>query len=90
MAGTAGLVPRVAAATEAERQVHVLAVLRRFRYVTLTRSEKGLVIRYLQHTGGYSRQQLGRFIARYRTRAPLGQRKPPTPASMDAIPTLTS
>lgn len=78
LAGTAGLSPQVAAATEAERQAHVLAILRRFHYVTLKRSEKGLVIRYLVHTGGYSHQHLTRLIARYRTRSSLGQRKRPT------------
>jgi len=78
LAGTAGLAPQVAAATEAERQAHVLAVLRRLHYLTLKRSGKGLVIRYLVHTSGYSRQHLTRLIARFRARVPLGQRKAPT------------
>lgn len=78
LAGTAGLDPQPAATTEAGRQTHVLAVLRQFHYVTLPRGHKGLVLRYLLHTSGYSRQHLTRLIARYRKRAPLGQRKPPT------------
>ena len=78
LAGTAGMAPQVAAATEAACQAHVLAVLRRFRYVTLKRAQKGLVMRYLVHTSGYSRQHLTRLIARFRTHVPLGQRKAPT------------
>lgn len=45
LAGTAGLEPQVAAGPEAQRQAHVLSVLRRFRYPALTRAQKGLVIR---------------------------------------------
>ncbi|HEX7324680.1 MAG TPA: hypothetical protein VF292_04915 [Rhodanobacteraceae bacterium] len=78
LAGTAGMDPQPAATTEAGRQAHVLAVLRQFHYATLPRADKGLVLRYLRHTSGYSRQHLTRLIARYRARVPLGQRKPPT------------
>jgi hypothetical protein len=52
--------------TEAQRQAHVLSVLRRFSYATLTRGQKGLVIRYLLATSGYSRQHLTRLIAQFR------------------------
>jgi transposase InsO family protein len=78
LAGTAGLATQVAAGTEAQRQAHVLSVLQRFRYATLSRTERGLVIRYLLHTSGYSRQHLTRLIARFREHAPLGQRRTPT------------
>ncbi len=77
LAGTAGLEPQVAAGTEAQRQAHVLSVLLRFRYPSLTRAQKGLVIRYLLATSGYSRQHLSRLIARCRDHAPLGQRHAP-------------
>lgn len=77
LAGTAGLQPQVGAGTEAQRQAHVLSVLQRFRYHELTRAQKGLVIRYLLATRGYSRQHLSRLIARFREHAPLGQRKAP-------------
>lgn len=77
LAGTAGLDPQVAAGTEAQRQAHVLAVLQRFRYHSLSRAQKGLVIRYLLATSGYSRQHLSRLIARFREHAPLGQRHTP-------------
>lgn len=55
LAGTAGLNPQVVNGTEAQRQAHVLSVLRRFSYATLTRGQKGMVIRYLLATSGYSR-----------------------------------
>lgn len=77
LAGTAGMAPQVAAATEGERQAHVLSVLQRFRYQSLTRAQKGLVTRYLLHTSGYSRQHLARLIARFRAHVPLGQRQAP-------------
>jgi len=38
----------------------------RFRYLTLNKIDKGVVIRYLMKVGGYSRQQVTRLIARYR------------------------
>jgi transposase InsO family protein len=40
--------------------------LARWGYVTLPRSDKGIVTRYLMKISGYSRQQLTRLIARYR------------------------
>ena len=38
----------------------------RFRYLKGSRSDKGIVIRYLMKVSGYSRQQLTRLIAQYR------------------------
>lgn len=78
LAGTAGLAPEVVEATEHKRQQHVAMVLQRFGYRTLRRAQKGLVIRYLLHTSGYSRQHLTRLIARFCAGVPLGQRRPPT------------
>jgi len=40
--------------------------LNRLRYGRLCKKEKGLVLRYLIQLSGYSRQQVTRFIARYR------------------------
>lgn len=40
--------------------------LNRLRYGRLGKKEKGLVLRYLIQLSGYSRQQVTRFIARYR------------------------
>src|SRR3546814_20045482 len=47
------------------------------RYSQLSRRDKGVVVRYLQHTSGYSRQHLVRLIGRFVERKPLGQRKAP-------------
>ena len=76
LAGTAGVAPRVCGG-EAERQGHVQRVLRRFGYAGLSRAHKGVVVRYLQHTSGYSRQHLVRLIGRFLEHAPLGQRRGP-------------
>lgn len=74
--GTAGVSPRVPGG-EADRQAHVRQVLARFNYAGLARRDKGVVVRYLQHTSGYSRQHLVRLISRFVARKPLGQRKAP-------------
>jgi len=76
LAATAGLSPRVAGG-EPERQAHVCRVLGRFGYARLSRRHKGVVVRYLQHTSGYSRQHLVRLIGRFVSHAPLGQRRAP-------------
>lgn len=61
-----------------ERYKHIQSVIRRFRYRSLKRSQKGLLIRYLQHTTGYSRQQLTRLICRASSGQPLRKRyRPP-------------
>jgi transposase InsO family protein len=41
-------------------------VLRRFRYARLKRADRGLIVRYLMRTTGYSRPQLVRLIKRAR------------------------
>jgi hypothetical protein len=51
LAGTAGVSPRVAGG-ESERQAHVRRVLGRFGYAGLSHRDKGVVVRYLQHTSG--------------------------------------
>jgi transposase InsO family protein len=50
-----------------DRYRHIEGVLRRFRYARLKRADKGLVVRYLMRTTGYSRPQLVRLIKRART-----------------------
>lgn len=42
-------------------------VLRRFAYTRLKKPDKGLILRYLERTTGYSRQQLTRIVKRWRT-----------------------
>ena len=47
----------------------------KFRYLTLSRQGKGVVIRYLMKISGYSRQQLTRLIAQYRKMGRLQRRQ---------------
>jgi len=49
--------------------------LAKFRYRTLSRPGKGVVIRYLMKISGYSRQQLTRLIAQYRKTGRLRRRQ---------------
>ena len=49
-----------------DRYRHIERVLRRFGYARLKRADKGLVVRYLMRTTGYSRPQLVRLIKRAR------------------------
>jgi transposase InsO family protein len=48
-----------------ERYAHVSRVLKRFDYPGRNRRERGVLLRYLQHTSGYSRAQVTRLIARW-------------------------
>ncbi len=47
------------------RYQHVEDVLCRLRYYSLSKTDKGLVLRYLERTTGYSRQQMTRLVRRY-------------------------
>lgn len=49
---------------DSHRYGFVTDVVKRLRYRQLKRSEKGVVMRYLERTTGYSRQQLTRLVAR--------------------------
>lgn len=49
---------------DAQRYDFVAEVVRRLRYGQLKRPDKGVVMRYLAHTTGYSRQQLTRLVGR--------------------------
>src|ERR1700693_6573554 len=57
-----------------QRYQLISAVIRRFRYSQLTRVDKGVVLRYLQHASGYSRQQLTRLVNRAVDGTPLTKR----------------
>ena len=46
------------------RYEHIAAVLRRLGYRRLKRPDKGVVLRYLERTTGYSRQELTRLVRR--------------------------
>lgn len=56
------------------RYAHILKVAQRFAYARLNRCDKGIVLRYLARTSGYSRAQLGRLLARVLDGQPLGKR----------------
>jgi len=53
------------ASNKDERYQFIEQILRRFHYPHLKRKEKGIVLKFLMKTSGYSRQQLTRMIARY-------------------------
>ena len=50
---------------EADRYAHISRVLKRLEYPRLSKADKGVVLRYLQVTSSYSRQQLTRLVARW-------------------------
>ena len=50
--------------TDDKRYAHIASVAQRFGYARLNRPDKGVVLRYLQRTSGYSRAQLTRLLAR--------------------------
>ncbi|MDA8119006.1 MAG: hypothetical protein M0Z85_02935 [Gammaproteobacteria bacterium] len=52
----------------AARYEWVQKTLVRFRYLTLSRADQGVVIRALMKVSGYSRQQITRLIAQYQDR----------------------
>ncbi|MDP2809433.1 MAG: hypothetical protein Q8O34_04725 [Rhodocyclaceae bacterium] len=66
LAGTV-VVAFSAAGADDDRYRHIEDVLKRFGYVRLQKPDKGLVLRYLERTTGYSRQQLTRIVKRGRT-----------------------
>ena len=49
-----------------ERYRWIEQTLRRFKYRTLRRAERGVVLRYLERVSGYSRQTVTRLVAQYR------------------------
>ena len=50
-----------------DRYAHIAEVLHRFGYKRLKKPDKGLILRYLERTTDYSRQQLTRIVKRWRT-----------------------
>jgi hypothetical protein len=53
-------------ADEYTLRAFVTTVMRRFRYFTLLKGQRGVVFAYMQRLTGYSRQHLSRLIAQYR------------------------
>src|SRR5512134_686954 len=60
--------------SDPQRYAFISTLLRRFGYAGLGRVDKGVVLRYLQRTTGYSRQQLTRLVQRALHGAPLAKR----------------
>lgn len=56
------------------RYAHIVTVAHRFGYARLNRPDKGVVLRYLLATCGYSRAQLTRLLARVVDGQALGKR----------------
>ncbi len=52
---------------KSERYQFVQKTLVKFRYMTCSKYEKGVVIHFLEEATGYSRQQLTRLIGQYKT-----------------------
>jgi len=48
-----------------ERYAHISRVLQRFGYHQRNKRERGVLLRYLRHTSGYSRQQVTRLVAQW-------------------------
>lgn len=53
------------ASNKDERYAFILKILKWFSYSRLKRAEKGIIIRFLVKTSGYSQQQLTRMINKY-------------------------
>lgn len=60
--------------TDDRRYAHIVSVAQRFRYAGLNRPDKGVVLRYLQRTSGYSRSQVTRLLGRVVDGQRLGKR----------------
>ena len=52
-------------ADDSERREHIARVLKRFYYPQRDKRERGVLLRYLRHTSGYSRPQLTRLVAQW-------------------------
>ena len=53
-------------ADESKRRAFVATVIRRWRYLSLTKTQRGVLFAYMRRLTGYSRQHLSRLIAQYR------------------------
>jgi hypothetical protein len=72
-----GPVAFTAAGEDGERYGHISRVLLRFDYPGRNKRERGVVLRYLQHTRSYSRAQVTRLVTRRQRNqlAPIPLRK---------------
>ena len=58
-----------------ERYRWIRKTLVRFKYLSLSRCECGVVLRYLEHVSGYSRQTVTRLVAQYRKTGKIQRRQ---------------
>ena len=61
---------------ESKRRAFVATVIRRWRYLSLAKAQRGVLFAYMRRLTGYSRQHLSRLIAQYRhtqSLKPLGR-----------------
>lgn len=54
-----------ASGDDMERYAHISRVLKRFDYPGRKKRERGVLLKYLQHTSGYSRAQVTRLVTRW-------------------------
>jgi len=63
---------------DTERYGHISRVLKRFDYPRRGKRERGVLLKYLQHTSGYSRAQVTRLVTRWQrnrlAKVPLAKR----------------
>lgn len=60
---------------KAERYRWIECTLRRFKYRTLGRAERGVVLHYVARVSGYSRQTVTRLVAQYQSTGKLKRRQ---------------
>jgi hypothetical protein len=60
---------------KAERYGFIERALKRFSYAPLSRHDKGVVLRYLEHMTGLSRQQVTRLVRHYRKHGRVTRRR---------------
>jgi hypothetical protein len=81
------------AGDDSERYGHISRVLKRFDYPQRSKRERGILLRYLQHTSGYSRAQVNRLVTRWKdnrlAQIPLTKRygRPTIPFARKYTPT---
>ena len=74
LAGTADVAFSVPS-DEAKLRAFVATVIRRFRYFSLAKGQRGVLVAYMRRLTGYSRQHLSRLIAQYRDTKSLKARE---------------
>ena len=65
--GASAQIEFTAHGNDARRYEHISSVLKRFDYPRRNKRERGVLLRYLRHTSGYSRAQITRLIAHWHT-----------------------